>query len=88
MCYVKNMKQNMKTFKTFLTDVNLAVEAKLGLGIHDLPDFAFCDYWDADIADHPIDYQNMVDACVEDFLYDQGVTFGVGDEELELISNL
>lgn len=62
-----------KTFKTFLTDVNAAVSAKLGLGINDLPDFAFCDYWDADIADHPADYQNMVESCVEDILYDNSM---------------
>ena len=38
-----------------------------------LPDFAFGDYWDEDIANHPADYKNMVEACVEDILYDNGV---------------
>jgi hypothetical protein len=58
------------TYSTFLNDVNLTVESQLGFSIHDLPDFRFADYWDADIANHPADYKNMVEACAEDFIYE------------------
>ena len=64
------MTTTQRTFKTFLNDVNTNIEAKLGLSVHDLSDHNFADYWDEDIADHPADYKNMVQACVEDILWD------------------
>ena len=64
--------------------MNTNIEAKLGLSVHDLSDHNFADYWDEDIADHPADYKNMVQTCVEDILWDNGMMFdAIGDSTLE-----
>jgi len=63
------------TMNEFINAVDKIVTAQLGLSVHDLEDFAFCDYYDETFDPDGYDYQNAVEACAEDFLAEVGNIF-------------
>ena len=63
--------QKMKfTFKNFMTAVNADVEARCGLGVYDLPDVNFHDFWWKEIDE--ADWNHMVSAAAEEALSSAG----------------
>jgi hypothetical protein len=59
----------------FINAVDKIVTAQLGVSVHDLEDFAFCDYYDKSFDVDGYDYQNAVECCAEDFLTEVGSMF-------------
>jgi len=59
----------------FINAVDKIVTARLGISVHDLEDFAFCDYYDETFDRDGYEYENAVDACAEDFLAEVGDIF-------------
>ena len=54
----------------FVEDVNRIVEARFGFSVHDFADFPFFDYYEDSFDPDGYDYQNAVDSCAEDFIYE------------------
>ena len=70
-----NNKLRKKTMNDFINAVDKIVTAQLGVSVHDLEDFAFCDYYDKSFDVDGYDYQNAVECCAEDFLTEVGSMF-------------
>tara|TARA_B100000131_G_scaffold119305_2_gene116279 strand:- start:1288 stop:1482 length:195 start_codon:yes stop_codon:yes gene_type:complete len=54
----------------FINAVDRIVTRQLGVSVHDLEDFAFCDYYDESLDPDGISFQHAVEACAEDFIED------------------
>jgi hypothetical protein len=52
----------------FINAVDRIVVGQLGISVHDLEDFAFCDYYDESFDLDGYDYKNAVESCAQDFL--------------------
>jgi hypothetical protein len=61
----------------FINAVDKIVTAQLGISVHDLEDFAFCDYYDEAFDPDGCEYENAVDACAGDFLSKVGDIFAM-----------
>ena len=59
----------------FINAVDRIVVRQLGISVHDLEDFAFCDYYDESFDLDGYDYKNAVESCAEDFLEEVGSLF-------------
>lgn len=70
-----NNKLRKKTMNDFINAVDKIVTAQLGVSVHDLEDFAFCEYYDESFDIDGYDYQNAVECCAEDFLMEVGTLF-------------
>ncbi len=58
------------TFKNFMSDVDTHVQTRCGLGIDDLPDVNFHDFWWKGIDE--ADWQHMVEAAADEALNSAG----------------
>lgn len=70
-----NNKLRKTTMNDFINAVDKIVTAQLGVSVHDLEDFAFCDYYDKSFDVDGYDYKNAVECCAEDFLTEVGSMF-------------
>tara|TARA_B000000557_G_scaffold77247_1_gene61853 strand:- start:8133 stop:8327 length:195 start_codon:yes stop_codon:yes gene_type:complete len=52
----------------FVNAVDRIVTSQLGLSVHDLEDFAFCDYYDESFDPDGYEFQEAVEECANDFL--------------------
>tara|TARA_B100000212_G_C27297323_1_gene499900 strand:+ start:826 stop:1020 length:195 start_codon:yes stop_codon:yes gene_type:complete len=52
----------------FVNAVDRIVTSQLGLSVHDLEDFAFCDYYDESFDPDGYEFQEAVEECASDFL--------------------
>lgn len=60
----------VETIDDFIAMVDRVVERKTGMSVHDLPDFAFCNYFEEDM-----DYEDAKEAandCAYEMLADLG----------------
>jgi len=60
----------VETIDDFIAMVDRVVERKTGMSVHDLPDFAFCDYFEEDM-----EYEDAKEAardCACEILADLG----------------
>ena len=60
------------SFGEFLKAVDKDTWVSMGMSVHDLPDFNFRDYWDADIVSQG-EFDNAVQMCVHDVIADNGM---------------
>ena len=61
----------------FVEDVSRIVEGRFGFSVHDFADFPFFDYFDESLSPDGYDYENAVEACAEDFIYEVEVEYNV-----------
>tara|TARA_S200000501_G_scaffold370104_1_gene410669 strand:- start:1209 stop:1403 length:195 start_codon:yes stop_codon:yes gene_type:complete len=52
----------------FVNAVDRIVTSQLGISVHDLEDFAFCDYYDESFDADSCEFQNAVEECANDLL--------------------
>ena len=52
----------------FINAVDRIVTAQLGISVHDLEDFSFCDYYEESFDINECDFDNAVKECARDFL--------------------
>ncbi len=60
----------------FIDAVDLVVTQKVGVSVHDMPDFPFYDYFDDRVERGTEAWNDMVMVCVKDFLYDAQEEYG------------
>ena len=65
------------TIDQFVEDVDGIVMMRLGISVHDLPDFHFFDYFNENDDRDGIDYENAVETCADSFLEQVEVEYGV-----------
>ena len=54
-------------FDRFMDEINAKVEARYGLSVDDLPDFAFYVYYDEGVEEGTAGWANMVECIFDDF---------------------
>ena len=59
------------TLEKFINEVDVKVEAELGVSVHDLSDIDFSNYFDEDLSDSEAD--SMANEVVSDIKYDHGL---------------
>ena len=64
------------TIDQFVEDVDGVVMMRLGISVHDLPDFAFFDYFNEGDDRDGVTYENAVETCADDFLEQVEVEYG------------
>lgn len=58
------------TIESFISLVDNVIQSKIGVSVHDLPDFCFADYFEEDFtADEARD---AAEDCASELLYDAG----------------
>jgi len=60
----------------FINAVDSVVMLKVGVSVHDMPDFPFYDYFDDRVKVGTEAWKDMVMVCVKDFLYDVESEYG------------
>jgi hypothetical protein len=52
----------------FIKQVDKIVIGQLGFSVHDMEDFAFCDYYNENFDPDGYEFSNAVEECANDFL--------------------
>lgn len=60
----------------FIDAVDSVVTLRVGVSVHDMPDFPFYDYFDDRVKVGTEAWKDMVMVCVKDFLYDVQAEYG------------